>query len=1662
MKRRSPIGFTIKFICILFISLGSYLQSTAQVDVNSSGGTMMASYTNLADAFTAINAGTHTGTITVNISGNTTEPVTGAFLVGSGTGAASYSSVLIKPTGGAARTISAAANAGIALLELRGADNVTIDGLNTGGNSLTISNTTVSATTGTCTIRFVDDAQSNTLINCSILGSSTMSLTTNGGNIFFSTAFSTSAFGNDNNLISNCKIGPAGTNLPTKGIYSNGTTTNVSNYNNNNTITNCEIFDFFNPTAQSNGIYIAGGSTQWTITNNKLYQTATRTHTASALNAGIQIANANNDNCLIQGNIIGFANSSGTGVYTITGSSISRFAGILITSLGVGVPTIIRDNTITAVSVSGLVSGTTTASVLSGILCSSGAISVISNNKIGSLDGTTGLSVASTSTSAGEIVGIFNSSTSFVITNLDSNSIGSLSYTNTSTGGAGISAMRTNLSATPIVGIRNNKIGSPQGPIKTVSNSTATGLGNQVIGIICGFSNLTCSGNTVRNLFVNTLNASTLTTASLIGIQMGGGTLNVSMYGNTIHSLYNTNTTAVSTVLGLYMAPTAINPNRVENNLIHSLINLSTNGTAFIHGVQQGTTGSATYINNMIRLGIDSAGNSMTNGIQINGFTETAGTNSFYHNSVYIGGSGVSTNAANTFALNSVVTTNVRNYINNIFYNARSNGASTGKHYAIALGGIGFNPTGLNSNYNLLLANGTGGFTGLYDLVDRATLANWTSATGQDCASISSDPKFINPTGTNTSVNLHISTSLATPVEGGGLPLASVPADFDTDNRSSFTPTDIGADAGNFVLLDLSPPAIDYTPLGGACGTGNIILLATITDATGVPTGGVTRPKIYYRKNGGSWFANSGVLLTGTGQNGNWQFTMLASDMAGLAIGDVVDYYVIAQDLVAPINIVSNPCGAVATDVNTIITAPPIPRSITVKGSMSGIFTVGIGGNYTTLTAAIADYNVRCLNGPVTFLLIDNSYPTETFPISINSILGQSATNTTTIKPDAGKTPTISGSSASCIIRFNGADYVIIDGSNAGGTDRSLTLNNTNTATSVAVVCIQSLGIGLGATNDVVKNCNIIGGLSTGSNFGIHIAGPTISTSATGDDNDDNTIQNNLIKMVQYGIYSNSSASGQNDNLSILSNDIGSVVATEQIGLNGLLLAQINNSTIAKNEIFNIIGTLTNPTGLRINAGTTNTLISSNRIHDLNYTGTGGFGAKGIDLAVSANASITISNNFIYNLLGDGWSTMTSDAICGIRLLSASTKINVYHNTVNLTGSISRASATADVSAAFYAHSAAALLNVKNNIFINKLDNTTGVAKAYAIYTEIGGTGYTSLDNNNYFVSGPEGVLSRIGATDYLTLTDWKNAIGKDAMARNIDPLFVSATDLHLQNNPANECLNQGGMPIPSVTMDIDMENRSLSNPDIGADEYNPSGNLVIAVTETSGTANDKRICLGASATITTTGGTSHKWNTGETTNSITKSPAAALTTYYDTVTLATGCTVVMYDTIFVLPLPNASINPSNPSICSGTSINLTASGGGTYLWDNGTTNPVRSVSPASTTSYTVTVTGANGCTATATATVTVNMSPTATITPAAPTLCSGSVQTLTASGGISYSWSTGAVTPAINVSPGSTTSYTVTVTAANGCTATKTATVTVIPGVSTTETHVKPTTCIL
>ncbi|WP_185155649.1 putative Ig domain-containing protein [Rudanella paleaurantiibacter] len=180
-------------------------------------------------------------------------------------------------------------------------------------------------------------------------------------------------------------------------------------------------------------------------------------------------------------------------------------------------------------------------------------------------------------------------------------------------------------------------------------------------------------------------------------------------------------------------------------------------------------------------------------------------------------------------------------------------------------------------------------------------------------------------------------------------------------------------------------------------------------------------------------------------------------------------------------------------------------------------------------------------------------------------------------------------------------------------------------------------------------------------------------------------------------------------------------------------------------------------------------------------------------------------------------------------------------------------------------------------------------------------------------------------------------------------------------------------------------------------------------------------------------------------TNTATVSTAG---TYSVTVTAAGGCSAVATVTVQgnTTP-PTASIAPTSATLtCTNPTATLTASGGGNYRWEDGSTNAIRSVSSAGT--YSVTVTAANGCTATASVTISedktlpaVSLSASGTVTCANPTV------TLTASpaGQGTYRF-TG---PGLNQSGAANTAtvaaggvYMVTVTAANGCTASATTTV--------------------
>ena len=753
-------------------------------------------YATLKDAFDAINLGTHTGILHIGVCADTTETAS-AVLNASGVGGASYTMVLITPNG--ARTVSGAIAAGSPLIDLNGADNVTIDGLGAGGNSLTISNTTASATTSTSTIRLINGAQNNTITRCSVLGSSTTAVTTAGGTILISTS---TGGANSGNFISLNNIGPAGANLPTKGVMSLGSAS--PNNNSGNTIDGNNVFDFFNATTSVAGIDLQSNTANTTVSNNRIYQTAPRLFTSAGLKYSGILVTTSGFNHTVTGNIVGFGAANGTGTTTISGST-NLFVGLDFTSGTTLGTTSIQGNVISGINQSTASTGTSTTAPFRGIYLASGRYDVgtIMGNQIGSLDGSS--TITFTESATGAFYGIYDfTSSSNPISN---NSIGAITINGIGTGTGGFRGIYLNTSSAATATLNNNQIGgSGAGAITDFLVGAYAMYGIQNV-----LPNLSATGNIIQNISGNSNFASTIVVSGMV--LTGTGTAGPNTISqNVIHSLSNNSGAASNSIYALYCSFPATTANVVERNFVHSLSITSTATTSQLVGILP-VAGSGTYKNNMVSLGVDAAGASITAGYEIYGMFEIAGTNNLYYNSVYVGGTGVAS-ANTTVGFVSNVTSGTRNYVDNIFWNARSNASGAAVNYAIALTGL----SGATSNYNDLYANGVGGCVGTAPGVVGCTLANWQAGTGQDANSISVDPLFINPNGNAATVDLHImGASLCV---AAATPIPSVPNDFDDNLRNPCTP-DIGAD--------------EVTPYAGPA-VANVVITKT-ADATSVPYG---------------------------------------------------------------------------------------------------------------------------------------------------------------------------------------------------------------------------------------------------------------------------------------------------------------------------------------------------------------------------------------------------------------------------------------------------------------------------------------------------------------------------------------------------------------------------------------------------------------------------------------------------------------------------------------------------------------------------------------------------------------------------------------------------------------------------------------------------------
>ncbi|MBP6334135.1 MAG: PKD domain-containing protein [Bacteroidia bacterium] len=195
----------------------------------------------------------------------------------------------------------------------------------------------------------------------------------------------------------------------------------------------------------------------------------------------------------------------------------------------------------------------------------------------------------------------------------------------------------------------------------------------------------------------------------------------------------------------------------------------------------------------------------------------------------------------------------------------------------------------------------------------------------------------------------------------------------------------------------------------------------------------------------------------------------------------------------------------------------------------------------------------------------------------------------------------------------------------------------------------------------------------------------------------------------------------------------------------------------------------------------------------------------------------------------------------------------------------------------------------------------------------------------------------------------------------------------------------------------------------------------------------------------------SYSWDFGDTYSSTIASPGhiyAGPGTYSVRLiaTSGLGCTDTLTNSVIVHAPPVANAG-SDQTMCNGLGVTLNASGGVSYVWTpGGSTSNNIAVNPTSNSIYTLTATDANGCTDNDIVNVYVHPMPAISAGPDR-ILCSGSSATLTASGGVSYTWFPGGSTAtSISVNPVINSTYYLTGTDANGCVVSDTVNVVVNP----------------
>ncbi len=463
---------------------------------------------------------------------------------------------------------------------------------------------------------------------------------------------------------------------------------------------------------------------------------------------------------------------------------------------------------------------------------------------------------------------------------------------------------------------------------------------------------------------------------------------------------------------------------------------------------------------------------------------------------------------------------------------------------------------------------------------------------------------------------------------------------------------------------------------------------------------------------------------------------------------------------------------------------------------LNGPYTIGSSGDFLTINEAVTYMYFVGIDGAVTFNILSGTYNEQ---VDIDGpITGISPTNTVTFQSSSGNSSDVTinyqatGAADNYVFRLNNLEYVTLQKLTiqALGTVYSHVIKLSNLNGEIIIkdnVLNGYANAQVGISQSVIicddeggfSSCKIENNTITGGSRGIHLDAGTTTGGIL--------ISGNNIQCNSKGIFISDVGTPEVTSNTIVCNDDG---------------IRIENSP-APQIRQNIITTNGSEYALYLFNCDNNILIEKNKINSTSSA------PKGIFLNGCDGGSGSLSNNIINNFI------QSYDYGIGI---AASSWINIYHNSVNIED---YPLTNIGVSQALFIDNATNL-DIRNNIFSN---NRGG----FAIKGNNTST-FIHFDFNNLHSSGSN--IGRWNITSCSTLTDFQTESGTNSNSFDVDPNFVSISDLHVNAQHIDDGGTQLTVLNPLlIQTDIDGETRNLTNPSIGADEFVFSNSVSVNLT---------------------------------------------------------------------------------------------------------------------------------------------------------------------------------------------------------------------------------------